>query len=365
EASAPALDAGPWEARRAAHRWDLPARYNLAWDVCEKWARTDPDRLALIYLRPDGARREYSYSQLSRASARFANALIGHGIARGDRVAILLPQMPETIIAHLACYSLGAIAVPVFTLFAGEALQHRLRDAGVVAVVTDDANLDKVNALRDELPALRVVFSVDRPGDGAWGFWQELGKAQDSIRVAETSPEDPSLISYTSGTTGPAKGALHAHRVLIGHMPALELVYDGFPRAGDLAWTPADWAWLGGLCNMALPALREGVPLIAHRMEKFDPEYAFDLIARHGVRTCFLPPTALRMMKTVERPERFRTSLRCVGSGGESLGGETLAWGQEVLGLTIHEFYGQTECNLVIGNGESAAPVRPGAMGRA
>ncbi|MEM6423124.1 MAG: AMP-binding protein, partial [Pseudomonadota bacterium] len=254
---------------------------------------------------------------------------------------------------------------PVFTLFAGEALQHRLRDAGVVAVVTDDANLDKVNALRDELPALRVVFSVDRPGDGAWGFWQELGKAQDSIRVAETSPEDPSLISYTSGTTGPAKGALHAHRVLIGHMPALELVYDGFPRAGDLAWTPADWAWLGGLCNIALPALREGVPLIAHRMEKFDPEYAFDLIARHGVRTCFLPPTALRMMKTVERPERFRTSLRCVGSGGESLGGETLAWGQEVLGLTIHEFYGQTECNLVIGNGESAAPVRPGAMGRA
>ncbi|MEL6337112.1 MAG: AMP-binding protein [Pseudomonadota bacterium] len=353
-----------WTDRRAAHRWDIPARYNLAWDICEKWARTDPDRLALIFLRPDGERRDYSFGQLSRASARFANALAGHGVARGDRVGILLPQMPETIISHVACYMLGAIAVPVFTLFGGEALAHRLGDAGVGTIVTDDANLAKVNALRGSLPALRTVFSVDRPGDGAWGFWQELGKAQEAIRVAETGPEDPAFISYTSGTTGPAKGALHAHRVLLGHMPGVTLTHGDFPQPGDLAWTPADWAWIGGLCNMALPALRAGVPLIAHRMEKFDPERAFDLMARHGVRNSFIPPTALRMMKAVADPARFGVQLRTVGSGGESLGAETLAWGEAALGLTIHEFYGQTECNLIVGNGTTVGPVKPGAMGR-
>ncbi|MEO0763938.1 MAG: AMP-binding protein, partial [Pseudomonadota bacterium] len=158
-------DRDPWTAHRAAHRWDIPARYNLAWDVCEKWARTDPDRLALIFLRPDGERRDYSFGQLSRASARFANALAGHGVARGDRVGILLPQMPETIISHVACYMLGAIAVPVFTLFGGEALAHRLGDAGVGTIVTDDANLAKVNALRGPSPGRSTEKTVLRAGN--------------------------------------------------------------------------------------------------------------------------------------------------------------------------------------------------------
>lgn len=354
-----------WEALRAAHRWDVPVRYNLAWDVCEKWARVEPDRLALIYLRPDGQRRDYTYIQLSRAAKRFANALEGHGVRQGDRVGLLLPQMPETIIAHVAAYMLGAVVVPVFTLFGDDALAHRLGDSGCKAIVTDDANLEKVNRLRSALPAIETVFSVDRPGENAWGFWQELGKASDQIRVADTRPDDPAFISYTSGTTGPAKGALHAHRVLIGHEPGVRLTHDLFPRPGDIAWTPADWAWIGGLCNMALPALRSGVPLIAHRMEKFDPEYAFDLMARHGVRNAFIPPTALRMMKAVDNPGRFGASLRSVGSGGESLGAETLEWGRSALGVTIHEFYGQTECNLAIGNHQETAPVVPGAMGRA
>ncbi|MEM6944979.1 MAG: AMP-binding protein, partial [Pseudomonadota bacterium] len=138
-----------------------------------------------------------------------------------------------------------------------------------------------------------------------------------------------------------------------------------FPQPGDIAWTPADWAWIGGLCNMALPALRAGIPLVAHRMEKFDPEHAFDVIARHGVRNSFIPPTALRMMKAVPDPGRFGAQLRSVGSGGESLGAETLDWGRSAFGLEIHEFYGQTECNLVVGNCAALSPVRPGAMGRA
>jgi acetyl-CoA synthetase len=356
--------AGDWETLRRQHRWRLPARYNMARDMCEKWAASEPGRLALIYLRPDGATREYSFSQLSRASNRFANALVEHGVTRGDRVAILLPQVPETLLAHLAAYKLGAIALPLFTLFGEEGLEYRLANSGAKALVTDEANLPKIAAIRDRLPALETVFSIDRPGPGAWGFWQELGKARDAIEIADTGPEDPAFICYTSGTTGPPKGALHAHRVLLGHLPGVQVTHEFFPQPGDRMWTPADWAWMGGLCNIAMPALRYGVPLVAHRMEKFDPEYAFDLMARMEVRNTFLPPTALKMMRRVERPERFGMRLRSVGSGGESLGAGVLDWGKGALGLTINEFYGQTECNLVLGNCASIMAVKPGSMGK-
>jgi acetyl-CoA synthetase len=353
-----------WETLRSQHRWRLPARYNMAWDLCEKWAASQPDRLALVYLRPDGAAREYSFSQLSRASSRFANALAEHGVKRGDRVAIMLPQVPETLLSHLAAYKLGAIALPLFTLFGEEGLEYRLADSGTKALVTDEANLPKIAAIRDRLPSLETVFSIDRPGPGSWGFWQELGKARDSIDLADTSPEDPAFICYTSGTTGPPKGALHAHRVLLGHLPGVQVTHEFFPQPGDRMWTPADWAWMGGLCNVAMPALHFGVPLVAHRMEKFDPEYAFDLMAKMEVRNTFLPPTALKMMRGVERPERFGARLRSVGSGGESLGAGVLNWGKGALGLTINEFYGQTECNLVLGNCASIMPVMPGSMGK-
>ncbi len=356
--------AGDWQALRAGHRWQMPARYNMAWDLCEKWAGAEPGRLALVHLRPDGEVREYSFAQLSRDSNRFANALAGHGVARGDRVAVLLGQVPETLLAHLAAYKLGAIALPLFTLFGEEGLEYRLADSGAKALVTDEANLPKIAAIRDRLPGLETVFSIDRPGPGAWGFWAELGKARDACPMVATGPEDPAFICYTSGTTGPPKGALHAHRVLLGHLPGVQVTHEFFPQPGDRMWTPADWAWMGGLCNIAMPALRYGVPLVAHRMEKFDPEYAFDLMARMAVRNTFLPPTALKLMRRVERPERFGARLRSVGSGGESLGAGVLEWGKEALGLTINEFYGQTECNLVLGNCASIMAVKPGSMGK-
>jgi len=206
---------------------------------------------------------------------------------------------------------------------------------------------------------------IDGDGDGAAALAPLMAAARDTQQPVATGPETPAFISYTSGTTGPPKGALHAHRVLLGHLPGVQLTHEFFPRPGDLAWTPADWAWMGGLCNIAMPALRFGVPVLAHRMERFDPERAFALMARHEVRNAFLPPTALKLMRRVERPERFALSLRSVGSGGESMGAELLDWGRATLGLTINEFYGQTECNLVLGNCASIMDVRPGSMGRA
>ena len=355
---------GSWEAIRAAHRWVLPPDYNLAHDMVGKWARSEPDRLALIHLGADGTERRYAYGELERLSARLASVLAARGVGAGERVAVLLPQCPEALLTHLAAYRLGAIVVPLFTLFGPEGLEYRLAHSGARALVTDRANLGKVAAIRSRLPGLADVLSIDGAGEGAEALAPLMEAARAGPPPAATGPETPAFISYTSGTTGPPKGALHAHRVLLGHLPGVQLTHGFFPRPGDLAWTPADWAWMGGLCNIAMPALRFGVPLLAHRMERFDPERAFALMERFGVRNVFLPPTALKLMRRVARPDRFRLSLRSVGSGGESLGAELLDWGREVLGLTVNEFYGQTECNQVLGNCADIMPVRPGSMGR-
>jgi acetyl-CoA synthetase len=180
-----------------------------------------------------------------------------------------------------------------------------------------------------------------------------------------THGDDPALIIYTSGTTGPPKGALHAHRVVLGHLPGVEFPHDFFPQEGDRFWTPADWAWIGGLIDALFPSWHHGVPVVAYRARKFDPEEAFHLIAKHGIRNAFMPPTALKLMRQVKDPRsRHSYSMRSIGSGGETLGSELLDWGKEVLGVTINEFYGQTECNLVVANCAEIMEIRPGAMGK-
>jgi acetyl-CoA synthetase len=221
--------------------------------------------------------------------------------------------------------------------------------------------------LRAVLPQLQtVIVTGDHAPAGVLRFDDLLRDARGEFTPADTGLDDPALIIYTSGTTGNPKGALHAHRVLRGHLPGVELPHEFFPQHDDLFWTPADWAWIGGLLDVLLPSWHHGVPVLAHRARKFDPEYAFELLAKHGVRNAFFPPTALKLMRQVKAPrERYNYALRSIGSGGETLGGEMLSWGQEAFGLTINEFYGQTECNLVLGNCAGLMDVCPGSMGRA
>ncbi len=323
--------------------------------------------MALIYENEEGQVENYTFRDLMRFSNQFANTLAAHGMQAGDRLAILLPQCPETAVAHIAAYKIGGVAVPLFTLFGPDALEYRLSNSEAKSILTDEANVEKIVEIHDKLPHLKNIFVV-RGGnrDGVIDFWEAIENGSDDFETAKTSADDPALLIYTSGTTGPPKGALHAHRVLLGHMPGVEFPHNFFPRDGDLVWTPADWAWIGGLIDVLLPSWHHGVPVLAYRAGKFDPEYAFHLMAKHRVRNTFIPPTALKLMRQVEQPARRHDyDVRTIGSGGETLGSELIKWGTETFGITITEFYGQTEVNLVVGNCPQVMEVRPGSMGKA
>jgi acetyl-CoA synthetase len=348
-----------------AFQWEIPEFFNMGVEICDKWAHEEK-RLALLYLDQHGQEHKYTFSDLKRLSNKLANGLSACGLKKGDRIGIFLPQCPETAISHIAAYKMGAIAMPLFTLFGVDALSYRLENSEASAVVTDFQNLPKVLEIRDELPNLQTVIVVDgeaRPG--VLSFTELVEKGSENFNPLKTRAEDPVLIAYTSGTTGNPKGTLHAHRTLLGHLPGVEFPHNFFPQKDDFFWTPADWAWFGGLIDVLLPSLYHGVPVLAHRSSKFDPDEAFHLIAKYKIKNAFMPPTALKLMRQVRNPRsRYSYQMRSISSAGETLGKELLGWGKETFGLTINEFYGQTECNLVIGCCSEIMEIKPGSMGR-
>lgn len=348
-----------YDANYRQFRWQVPARYNIGVDVCDRWADAEPGRLAILHVKPDGSEDTITYGWLRETSNRLANVLRAHGVGRGDRIAIMLPQMPEVAAAHIAIYKLGAVALPIAALFGPDALSYRLQNSGAKALITNAQGMAKLDDVRGEVPELAYVLSVDG------GFEDLLARASADFTPVDTAADDPAMMIYTSGTTGQPKGALHAHRVLLGHLPGIELPHFPFPQAGDRYWTPADWAWAGGLLDALLPGLHHGVPVVARRFDKFDPGEAFALMAQTQVRNAFIPPTALRMMRAAPSPrDRYDIKLRSVASGGESLGIEALEWGKSAFGVVINEFYGQTECNLVLGSCAQLGMLKPGAIGK-
>ncbi|MEO8159299.1 MAG: acyl-CoA synthetase [Betaproteobacteria bacterium] len=354
-----------YEMLRSRFSWAVPDFYNIGVDICDKWA-SDDVRPALIHEARDGAVIRYTFADIRRLSNQAANLFVRCGLRTGDRVGILLPQQPETAIAHIATYKAGAIVVPLFTLFGVDALRYRLKDAGIKVLVSDRRSLDKIAQIRADLPALETVFCVDGPAPGAEDFHAGLSVMSGDFVPVQTRADDPALIIYTSGTTGSPKGALHAHRTLLGHLPGVEMSHNFLGEPGDLMWTPADWAWIGGLIDVLFPAWHHGIPVLAHRFDKFEAQAAFSLMAKHKVRNVFLPPTALKMMRGVpDAKSRWAMDIRSLASGGESLGPELLQWARDTFGLTINEFYGQTECNMVLSSCEALFPVKPGAIGKA
>ncbi|TAK42215.1 MAG: AMP-binding protein, partial [Betaproteobacteria bacterium] len=347
-------------------RWEVPARFNLARACCGRWAE-DRARFALYWEDESGARAAYTFWDIQQEANRLSNALAALGVQRGERVALILPQRPETAIAYMAIFQMGAIALPLSHLFGPDALEYRMHNAAASVAIVEPTTLPQLLAVRGRLPALRHVIGAGGARETGVHDWEALlGKASRHFACADTGAEDPALIIYTSGTTGAPKGALHAHRMLIGNLPGFVYSHDFFPQPGDLFWTPADWAWAGGLFDALLPAWYFGMPILGYR-GKFDAERAYRLLDRYGVRNTFLFPTALKlMMKAVPEPKAHYTlALRSVMSAGESVGVTVIDWARERLGVTLNEMFGQTEINYVVGNCQAAWPVKPGAIGRA
>ncbi len=335
--------AATYEALCDGFAWELPAQLNMARQVCDDWAGRDPDRVAIIDLT--GPRQDITYRALLQMADGLAQALVARGIARGDRVGVLRSQGAWCAAAHIAIWKIGAISIPLFKLFMQDALTSRVRDAQAKIVITDADGVGMLATLPEVVPLVPETTPLP---EGAF-------------ETVETGPEDPAVLIYTSGTTGSPKGALHGHRVLTGHLPGAELYCGFLGQPGDCLWTPADWAWIGGLFNIMMPGLALGVPVVAARMGKFNAEECLKIIQEGSVKNVFFPPTALRMLKA--EGARIR-GLRSIGSGGEPLGAEMLDWGRDAFGLTINEFYGQTECNLVACSCADLFDPKPGCIGR-
>ena len=349
----------------AGYRWDVPAQFNIAHACCRRWA-DDRARFALYWEDESGAASSHTFWDLAREADRLSNVLAGLGVGRGDKVALILPQRRETVVAHLAVYQMGAIAVPLSFLFGPDALEYRLANSQARVAIVDAQSLPGVEPIRAKLTGLaHVIGAAGARGAEVLDYDTVVRAASARFEPVATGADDPALIVYTSGTTGPPKGALMPHRCLLGNLPGFVHSHDGYPQRGDLFWSPADWAWTGGLMDALLPTLYFGQPIVGYR-GRFDPERALRLIEKYQIRNAFLFPTALKlMMKAYPRPrDHFDVNLRSIMSAGEAVGTTVFAWTQEALGVTINEMFGQTEMNYIVGNSNASWPAKPGSMGR-
>ena len=346
---------GSYEEMCAQHRWEVPERYNIARDVCDKHER---DRLAMVWEDWRGNERRVTFGELQDVSSKFAHALEAQGVERGDRVATLLPSLPETAAVFLGIYKRGAILLAMSILYGDEGIEYRLRDSGAKAVVTDAQNRHRIpDGLVEKV---FVMGGADEAEDV--DFDDALSKASPSYEVVDTAAEDPAQLYYSSGTTGTAKGILHAHRYMLAH-EEFEFCHD--VRDGELFHGSGEWAWAAGICPLLGPWRYGAVALVHARKGGYDPEEHLRFLSKHGVESMFTTPTALRAMTGVrDAGKRYPLErLRITCSAGEPLNPEVIRWFREQYGITVLDYYGLTESYPLCGNFPTVE-VREGSMGK-
>jgi acetyl-CoA synthetase len=374
-------------------RWLVPEHFNMAEVCCGRWARAPgATKKVAVHASSAGAVATFhTYFELQQQANQLSQALRALGVARGDRVAIVMPQRFETAVAYIAVLQMGAVAMPLSVLFGPEALAYRLQDSDAVVAIGDEASTAGLLALRADCPALRDVLGVgaqERAAagaaakDGALDYTALLAQQPADFTLVNTRAEDPAILIYTSGTTGNPKGALLPHRALIGNLSGFVCSQNWFgfsphpspPPAGEgevdslptsVFWSPADWAWTGGLMDALLPTLYFGRPIVAYN-GRFTPQVAFELMQEFGVTHTFLFPTALKaMMKAYPHPgEVFQLKLQAIMSAGEAVGDAVFDYCQRELGVTVNEMFGQTEINYIVGNCAIFWPPKAGSMGK-
>ncbi len=334
---------GSYEEAVAGHEWVVPDRYNIAADVCDKHPR---ERLAMVYERFDGMRRDVSWGELQDLAAQAAHALAEAGVAKGDRVAVVLPPSAETAAIFFGTWKLGALLLAMSVLYGDEGIQHRLTDSGATVVVTDRANAPRFAGMHDTVLVLDDGLLDGRPT---------------AHPTLDTSCDDPAQLYYTSGTTGLAKGIVHAHRYLLAHN---EFTYCHDVREGERFHGMGEWAWAAGIAPLLGPWRLGAVQCVYQRESGFDPHRQLDFLSRHDVTNVFTTPTAMRsMMAIADAGTRYPQRFRVVCSAGEPLNPEAIRWFREQYGLTVLDYYGMTESYPMVGN-YPFMDVREGSMGR-
>ena len=375
--------------------WQVPDRFNMAQVCCGRWAAADggEQRVAILADGAGQTPRAWTYAELQAAGNRLSNALAAMGVERGDRVAIVLPQRFETAVAYMAVLQMGAIAMPLSMLFGPEALEFRLQDSEAVLALCDATAIDALESVRPQCPLLQSVIRVGpHARDTNPEYAAVLAAQPASFQPCDTDADEAAVLIYTSGTTGQPKGALIAHRGLIGNLSGFVCSQNWFgfdpARPGSdseaVFWSPADWAWTGGLMDALLPTLYFGRPIVAWN-GRFSPQTAFELMQTYRVTHSFLFPTALKaMMKACPQPrQHYRLALQSIMSAGEAVGDAVFDYCRAQLGVVVNEMFGQTEINYIVGNctmlwsGDAGQewptrrspqvgwPAKPGSMGKA
>ncbi len=378
------LQADHYPELHRSFRWLVPERFNMAEQCSRRWAQAPgaQSRIAVIEHQVAGVERVYSYGELQQQANRLANALLALGVSCGDRVAIVMPQRFETAVAYMAILQMGAVAMPLSMLFGPEALQYRLQDSEAVLAICDESSVANVCSIRATCPSLRHLIGLGVAASQTDFDYTDLLSPQcPEFELVSTAADDPAVLIYTSGTTGNPKGALIPHRALIGNLSGFVCSQNWFgfdpnargekpglpePKLPSIFWSPADWAWTGGLMDALLPTLYFGRPIVAFN-GRFSPQLAFELLQNHGVTHSFLFPTALKaMMKAYAKPgQHFRLKLQAIMSAGEAVGDAVFDYCQQELGVTVNEMFGQTEINYIVGNCSRLWPAKPGSMGKA
>ena len=366
----PVPDLSQYDSYQVARRefeWRIPETYNAGVDVLARHADR-ADRVALYHETDAGEARQYTFGELEARSNELASAFRDRGIERGDRIAVIAPQRVETPLLHATAYKLGVIVVPLSVLYGPDALEFRLADSETKAVFADPDVLDAVEKAIETVDSVERVVGLDGVPDAPAGIEAERFadlRGSSSAESVATAPDDPAVLIYTSGTTGRPKGVLQSQQYLLGHLPCVQMALE-FPwhDADPVLYTPADWAWVGGLYDVVLPAWHYGLPVVGYQSSGFDAEATFELIERYDVTYPLLMPTMLKMMGQVDSAGYDLDHVVTVATGGEPVPGELHRWVDETFGVPLNELYGQTEANLVVSNCSRWFDAEPGSMGR-
>lgn len=347
--------------------WDLPSDYNIARDTVRKH---DPDAPALLLTDGAGGRKALSFGALDSWSNQLANGLSTLGLSRGDRVGVMLGQVPETLVVHLACWKLGLTTVPLSVLFGESALRHRLQDSQAQVLVADDDVADIATVVASSCSSLEHVFTVgEQPQSPGADTLASLCAGESSdVEIVPASPTDTAIRVYTSGTTGRATGVSHSQAIWVSYCSAFRMYFEHTSSRPEDAiyWTPSDWAWIGGLGTVLFPAWHYGRPVVARPMRSFDAAATYEILETFEVTHASFPPTALRMLADADvSPQAYDLALEVIVSGSEPLTDDVIAWRDAVLcDVVLNEGYGQTETGNTISNCHSWFPLRQGSMGK-